>query len=176
MTEHCPPLQRLPLGRQQGVLAVEAAYVLPVVIAAVMMFMELASIGLTINMGASALERAVQQFRQDGVNALLQGQDMQSLLRTRMAQASHRYLAEEDIATIDIEPYATLDAMGGGDAAAEASNTGNLSDVPAWRISVDIRKEFITPLPRLLGMDSNAFRYRYQQVLAYLPQPTENTP
>ncbi|MDH1703842.1 hypothetical protein [Comamonas terrigena] len=176
MTQRPSRLRRAALHQHRGVLAVEAAYVLPVVIAAVMMFMELASIGLTINMGASALERAVQQFRQDGVNALLQGQDMQGLLRTRMAQASHRYLAEEDIATIDIEPYATLDAMGGGDAAAQASNTGDLSDVPAWRISVDIRKEFITPLPRLLGMDSNAFRYRYQQVLAYLPQPSENTP
>ncbi len=159
----------------RGSLAVEAAYVLPVVIAAAMMFMELANIGLTINVGASALERAVQQFRQDGVTALQSGQGMQALLRERMARAAHNYLDEADIATIDIEPYATLDAMGGGNAAGTegeggmGANTG----VPAWRISVDIRKDFITPLPRLLGMDSNAFRYRFQQVLAYLPATEE---
>lgn len=155
--------------RERGTLAVEAAYVLPVVIAAAMMFMELANIGLTINVGASAFERAVQQFRQDGVSALQTGRDMQALLRQRMARAAHRYLDESDIATIDIEPYATLDALGGGHAAAEENGIGANSGVPAWRISVDIRKDFITPLPRLLGMDSNAFRYRFQQTLAYLP-------
>jgi len=176
VTERLHLFRRSSLRKHHGVLAVEAAYVLPVVIAAVMMFMELANIGLTINMGASALERAVQQFRQDGVNALLQGQDMQALLRERMAQASHSYLAEEDIATIDIEHYATLDAMGEGDAASKENGIGASADMPAWRISVDIRKEFITPLPRLLGMDSNAFRYRYQQVLAYLPLTTEDNP
>lgn len=157
----------------RGSLAVEAAYVLPVVIAAAMMFMELANIGLTINVGASALERAVQQFRQDGVTALQSGQGMQALLRERMARAAHNYLDEADIATIDIEPYATLDAMGGGNAAGEEGGIGANTGVPAWRISVDIRKDFITPLPRLLGMDSNAFRYRFQQVLAYLPATEE---
>ncbi|NIF86055.1 hypothetical protein F3J24_21490 [Comamonas sp. Tr-654] len=162
-------MPRLPAKRARGALAVEAAYVLPVIIAAAMMFMELANIGLTINMGASALERAIQKFRHDGVETLQQGQDMQALLRTRMALASHNYLNEDNIATIDIEPYATLDAMGGGNAAAQENSAGANSGVPSWRISVDIRKDFITPLPRLLGMDSNAFRYRYQQVLAYLP-------
>ncbi|MFT4190928.1 MAG: hypothetical protein QM617_05300 [Comamonas sp.] len=146
-----------------GALSAEAAYVLPVIIAAAMMFMELANIGLTMHMGARALERAIQQFHADSVATLRGSNDLEALLRQRMAAASHGYLAEDNIATIDIEDYASLDALSGGD-------TG----VPAWHISVDIRKDFITPLPRLLGVGSGAFRYRYEQVLGYPPQPQEN--
>jgi hypothetical protein len=167
--------------RQRGVLSVEAAYALPVIIAAAMMFMELANFGLTINMGASALERAVQELRQQGVATLeADVSAMQRQLRERMADASHHYLSVDNIATVDIEHYATLDAMGGGNAAEPdedgQTGVGGDTDVPAWRISVDIRKDFITPLPRLLGIDSDSFRYRYQQVLSYLPQQTEDTP
>ena len=157
-------------ARQRGSLAVEAAYVLPVVIAAGMMFMELANIGLTINIGASALERAVQQFRQEGgINT-----GMESSLRQRMAAASHGYLDNSEIVDVDIEPYDTLDAMGGGSVGGDdtdgSDTVGANTGVPAWRVRVGIRKDYITPLPRLLGVDSNAFGYTYQQVLSYLPQ------
>ncbi|RMX06854.1 hypothetical protein D8I35_10205 [Corticibacter populi] len=173
MAEYTTHRQTRP--RQRGVLSVEAAYVLPVVIAAAMIFMELGNVGLTINMGASAFERAMQQFRQDGVLALQDGSaDMEALLRERMASASHGYLAEDNIITIDVQTYTNLDALGDGTASQEDADgntaTGGDTDVPAWRVSVEIRKSFITPLPRLLGVDNNAFRYRYQQVLAYLPQ------
>lgn len=158
---------------ERGSLSVEAAYVLPVVIAAAMMFMELANIGLTINMGANALERAVQQFRQDSPASLVDAGSMESLLRQRMAAASHNYLDESDIATVEVERYTSLDALGGGTDDEEDAERSALTTMPAWRIEVDIRKDFITPLPRLLGVDSSAFRYRYQQVLAYLPQRDE---
>lgn len=162
---------------QRGALSVEAAYVLPVVIAAGMMFMELANIGLTINMGASAFERALQQFRSEGANALQAG-GVEALVRQRMAAASHNYLAEDNIALVDIQSHASLDAMGQASSGASpgvAAGATAKEIIPAWRISVDIRKDFITPLPRLLGVDSNAFHYRYQQVLAYLPAE-EKTP
>ena len=167
---------------QRGALAVEAAYVLPVVIAALMMLIELIHVGLTINMGSSALERALTQFRSETTltQASISGMDGQ--LRQRMAAASHNYLTEDNIATVDIEHFVNLDALGGGRASKQANSSGQSggsddiaaamaaqTDVPAWRIAVDIRKEFITPLPRLLGLDSNAFRYRYEQVLSYLP-------
>jgi len=173
MADQTPGVRRAP-RRQRGSLSVEAAYVLPVVIAAAMMFMELANIGLTINMGASALERAVQQFRQDGAAGMQDGGAIESLVRARMVAASHNYLDDENIATVEVERFASLDAMGGGETEDEAENAA-LTQVPAWRIEVDVRKDFITPLPRLLGVDSGAFRYRYQQVLAYLPQRAEGS-
>ncbi|SIT17670.1 TadE/TadG family type IV pilus assembly protein [Achromobacter sp. MFA1 R4] len=173
MADQTPGVRRAP-RRQRGSLSVEAAYVLPVVIAAAMMFMELANIGLTINMGASALERAVQQFRQDGAAGMQDGGAIESLVRARMVAASHNYLDDENIATVEVERFASLHAMGGGETEDEAENAA-LTQVPAWRIEVDVRKDFITPLPRLLGVDSGAFRYRYQQVLAYLPQRAEGS-
>lgn len=173
MADHAARTRRFLRG-QRGSLSVEAAYVLPVVIAAAMMFMELANIGLTINMGASALERAVQQFRQDGAAGMQDGGAIESLVRTRMVAASHNYLDDENIATVEVERFASLDAMGGG-SAEEETQAAALTNVPAWRIEVDVRKDFITPLPRLLGVDSGAFRYRYQQVLAYLPQRNQES-
>ena len=183
--------KRLPLAarpaRMRGALAVEAAYVLPVVIAAVMMLIELIHVGLTINMGSSALDRALTQMRQDSGVGHTSANGLDAQLRQRMAAASHHYLTEDNIATVDIEHFVNLDALGGGTATKQAASKGQgganqsgsgddralaaaaQTDLPAWRIAVDIRKEFITPLPRLLGIDSNAFRYRYEQVLSYLP-------
>ncbi|MFJ3462882.1 TadE/TadG family type IV pilus assembly protein [Achromobacter spanius] len=172
MADHAAGARRFLRG-QRGSLSVEAAYVLPVVIAAAMMFMELANIGLTINMGASALERAVQQFRQDGAAGMQDGGAIESLVRSRMVAASHNYLDDENIATVEVERFASLDAMGGG--AEDDTQAAGQTNMPAWRIEVDVRKDFITPLPRLLGVDSGAFRYRYQQVLAYLPQRNQES-
>lgn len=163
------------IRHQQGALAVEAAFVLPVILTCAMMFMELANIGLTIDMGNTALERAIQQFRRDTANTLQPGA-MEGLVRTRMAAASHGYLKEENIASVDVENFTSLDEMGGGTLAeVEATSNTSSTGVPVWRITVDIRKDFITPLPRLLSIDSGAFRYRYQQVLGYLPKE-EGTP
>lgn len=165
--------RRRPLSlRQRGALAVEAAFVLPVVLTGAMMVFELAYIGLTIDMGNTALERALQQFRADPATVLQAG-SMQQLLRQRMAAASHGYLTEANIAVVNVENFASLDAMGGGtEAPATDSASANANNVPIWRVTVDIRKDFITPLPRLLAIDSGAFRYRYQQMLGYLPAET----
>jgi len=166
MTEHRPVAL---LRRQRGALAVEAAFVLPVIIAGAMMVMELANMGLTIDMGGTALDRAVQQFRTDDAS-LLQPALMEPLLRERMAAAAHGRLSQDNIATIDIERFPSLDVMGGGIA---DPNDAPATRTPVWRITVDIRKDFITPLPRLLSIDSGAFRYRYQQVLGHLPPDAE---
>lgn len=162
------PAHRRP--RQRGSLSVEAAYVLPVIIAAAMMFMELANIALAIDMGGTALERAIQQLRRDDGPALAAA-EMESALRQRMAAASHGYLSEDNIATVSVERFSSLDEMGGGHAEEDRGD-----DMPVWRVTVDIRKDFITPLPRLLNLDSGAFRYRYQQVLGYLPAESPATP
>ncbi|THF67576.1 hypothetical protein E6C76_02385 [Pseudothauera nasutitermitis] len=159
---------------QRGALAVEAAFVLPVVITGTMMFMELANIGLTIDMGGTALERALQQFRQDD-SGTLDTAAMEPLVRQRMAAASHGYLSEDNIASVNVESFNSLDAMGGGttDEEEDDDEGGSTDRVPIWRVTVDIRKDFITPLPRLLVTESSVFRYRYQQLLGYLPAEDE---
>ncbi len=156
---------------QRGVLAVEAAFVLPVVIAGAMMFMELASIGLTIDIGNTALERALQEFRPAGA-AGVDMDDMEDRIRQQMAAASHGYLTAGNIVEVSVERFSSLDAMGkGGDSAADTSSSTQ-QQVPVWRVTVDIRKDFITPIPRLMALENTNFRYRYQQLLGYLPKET----
>ncbi|GAB4063406.1 hypothetical protein [Uliginosibacterium sediminicola] len=158
-------------GAQRGVLAVEAAFVLPVVIAGAMMFMELASIGLTIDIGNTALERALQEFRPAGA-AGVDMDDMEDRIRQQMAAASHGYLTAGNIVEVSVERFSSLDAMGkGGDSAADTSSSTQ-QQVPVWRVTVDIRKDFITPIPRLMALENTNFRYRYQQLLGYLPKET----
>lgn len=172
-SRHGRPARLAGNARQRGALAVEAAFVLPVVLTGAMMVFELAYIGLTIDMGNTALERALQQFRADPP-AVLQPGSMQALLRQRMVAASHGYLEANNIAAVSVENFASLDAMGGGVPVAGGNGNGDPTGddnagVPVWRVTVDIRKEFITPIPRLLAIDSGAYRYRYQQLLGYLP-------
>ncbi|RZT39395.1 hypothetical protein [Cupriavidus agavae] len=151
-------------SRTRGALAVEAAFALPVVIAGAMMFMELGNIGLAINMGGRALEHAVEGFR--GVPPeSLEARQMERLVRQRMATASHGYLDDGDIATVAVESFTSLDTIGDS-AAVRATHAPGL---PVWRLTVEIRKDFVTPLPRLLGTDGTAFRYQYQQLLGQLP-------
>jgi hypothetical protein len=158
-------------ARQRGVLAVEAAFVLPVVIAGAMMFMELASIGLTIDIGNTALERALQEFRPAGA-AAIDTDDMEARIRQQMAAASHGYLTASNIVEVSVERFSSLDAMGkGGESAtADTSASTTQQQVPVWRVTVDIRKDFITPIPRLMALENTNFRYRYQQLLGYLPK------
>lgn len=154
--------------RIRGALAVEAAFALPVIIAGAMMFTELGNIGLTIASGGTALERAIHQLR-TGAPEPLQAAQIERRVRQGMA-GSHRFLGDADIATVAVESYASLDAIGTGHP--EATRKVANPAVPVWRITVEIRKDFITPLPRLLGIGGTAFRYQYQQLLGDLGTQT----
>ena len=150
----------------RGALAIEAAFALPVIIAGAMMFIELGNIGLTIAMGGTALERAIQQLRTETGNA----GTMELRMRQGMVAASHRLLDDADIAAVAVERFTSLDAMGAGSTARGTASR----NVPVWRITVEIRKDFITPLPRLLGTGGSAFRYQYQQWLDDAPTLATN--
>ncbi len=165
---HSRPHPRL---AARGALAVEAAFALPVIIAGAMMFIELGNIGLTIAMGGTALERAIHPLHAGAVNVTTPGQ-MEARVRLGMAAASHRLLDDADIAAVAVERFTSLDAVGAGSTRRGGSTASRT--VPAWRITVEIRKDFITPLPRLLGTGGTAFRYQYQQWLDNLPAPTTN--
>lgn len=150
----------------RGALAVEAAFALPVIIAGAMMFMELGNIGLTIAMGNTALDHAIRRLHAEAAYAP-DPTSMTQRVRLGMAAASHRFLDDSHIAAVAVERFTALDAMGAG-SAASAGRTASRA-VPAWRVTVEIRKDFITPLPRLLGTGGTAFRYQYQQWLDKLP-------
>ncbi|MUM78529.1 hypothetical protein GKC30_12870 [Pseudodesulfovibrio sp. F-1] len=163
-------IRRTGARSRSGVVSVEAAFLFPVLIIAAMVVMELANIGLTIDMGEVALQRAVQQMRASGQP----GEEGESELRRNMAEASHGYLSQADIVSVFIERFESLDALGGADEdegqEEDGSGSGFSKIPPAWRITVDIHKDFLTPLPRLLSFVDNGFQYRFEQVLSYLPR------
>ncbi|WP_420995307.1 hypothetical protein ACKI2N_028305 [Cupriavidus sp. 30B13] len=165
--------RRMHRSGSRGAVAVEAAFALPVIIAGAMMFIELGNIGLAIAMGGTALERAVQQFHTDPAESL-EARQMERRVRMRMAAAAHGYLGDGDIATVAVESFTSLDTIGGGQAGKGAAAPGRA--VPVWRITVEIRKDFITPLPRLLGTGGTAFRYQYQQLLGHQLPRTASPP
>lgn len=160
-------------------IAVEAAFAFPVIIIAAMIAMELANIALTINMGDIALQRAVQKVRNDDS----WGTGGEGVIRSYMIAASHGYVTDNNIVNVEVEEFESLDEM--GQALAEDGGGGSSEDekdeeenedstYPAWKITVDIRKDFITPLPRMLAAYDNDFQYRFEQILCYLPRQDED--
>lgn len=153
---------------QSGVASVEAAFAFPVIIIAAMIVMEFANIALTIDMGEVALQRAMQMFRLD--DSLQEG-GAEETLRMNMVNSSQGYVKMENISNVEIVRYDSLDALGGGAVEEDDDDSSDFSGLyPAWKVTVNIRKEYLTPLPRLLIVGNNEFQYRFEQVLSYLPQ------
>jgi len=154
---------------QSGVLSVEAAFAFPILIIAAMLVMEVSNIALTINFGEIALQRALQKVRSNDSWE----QDSEGLIIQYMSEASHGYVTENNIVSVTADRYDSLDALGqeglGEEAEGGSDEDATETDLPAWKITVHIRKEFITSLPKMLPLDDNDFHYHYEQILSYLP-------
>lgn len=161
-----------------GAIATETAFLIPVVLVGIMMFMELARIMLTISIGSTAMDAAIQSLRRED---RLDVDSVKTLVAERMADRrySYGYLDPDDI-RIEVEHFDSLEALGGGqsvdDRAASGSAQGEDDDAirtsqsrPVWSITVDVRKQYITPLPTFLTLE-DAFRYRFKQVLGHLDE------
>lgn len=161
-----------------GAIATETAFLIPVVLVGIMMFMELARIMLTISIGSTAMDAAIQSLRRED---RLDVASVKTLVAERMADRrySYGYLDPDDI-RIEVEHFDSLEALGGGqsvdDRATSGSAQGEDDDAirtsqsrPVWSITVDVRKQYITPLPTFLTLE-DAFRYRFKQVLGHLDE------
>lgn len=152
---------------KRGVIATETAFLVPLVLVGIMMFMELARVMVTITVGSTAMDAVVQSLRQE---KSLTPDTVKQLIIDRMANKkfSYGYLSPKDI-EVEVDHYPSLDSLGIANGAVQDGE----ELVPAsksravWSITVDIRKNYITPLPRLLTLE-DMFRYRFKQVLGYL--------
>lgn len=163
---------------ERGVVSVEAAFAYPALIIVILMVMEVANMALTIEIGENAVSRSLIQFREAGTLSDSAAND----IRYAIAAKSLGFIRPSDVKLVSVEPYETLDAMGseGGGAAEkgddDAEDEGSaIEDLqnPAWRVVVSVRKDFITPLPRMLPSDRKDFGFRYERVLSYLPAVEE---
>ncbi|MFC3394429.1 TadE/TadG family type IV pilus assembly protein [Brenneria rubrifaciens] len=145
----------------RGVIAVEVAFLVPVVLVGVMMLFELARIGLVIAVGSAALDKAVQTFRRDDLQTD-SAEQMGRNLKERMIGASYGYLQEDDL-TVSVLHFDNLNQLGGLTISDEEGEGENLSTLPVWSVTVQITKAFITPLPEVLTL-GDTFRYQYKHV------------
>ncbi|RLM22569.1 hypothetical protein BIY28_09310 [Brenneria goodwinii] len=145
----------------RGVIAVEVAFLVPVVLVGVMMLFELARIGLVIAVGSAALDKAVQTFRLDDLDA--NGASvMETNLKERMIGASYGYLQEDDL-TVSVLHFDSLSQLGGLEIASDEDDSGAANTLPVWSVTVQIKKAFLTPLPQVLTL-GDTFRYQYKHV------------
>lgn len=144
---------------QRGVIATELAYLAPVVMVGVMMLFELARIGLVIGVGSVALDKAVKSFRLDDLNST-SATNMADALRARMVEAGYGYIAENDL-SVNVLHFDNLSELGGLTMSDDDRNIQQ--SLPVWSVTVQIKKEFLSPLPQVLSL-GNTFRYQYKHV------------
>ena len=164
-----PPIAwRRLLRDQQGVTAVETALILPVLLFGVMMLFELARISLMIGIGNLALERALQDFRQDRAFYVQTPEVLQGAIEQRLIDSSYGFLNEDNF-QVDVLAFDNLRRFAGG--AADDEKDAVDRSPPVLSVTVDLTQTFMTPLPALFGL-GDAFQYQYRQLLGSLTSKT----
>ncbi|WP_413556169.1 hypothetical protein [Brenneria sp. L3-3Z] len=144
-----------------GVIAVEVAFLVPVVLVGVMMLFELARIGLVIAVGSAALDKAVQTFRLDDLDTI-SAEQMEARLKERMIDSAYGYLQGDDL-TVSVLHFDNLSQLGGLEIASDEDQDDAQDTLPVWSVTVQIKKAFLTPLPEVLTL-GDTFRYQYKHV------------
>lgn len=138
---------RLMVGR----ISLLTALVLPVLLAGGMMFVELAGIGLTVHAGRADLMQ--------GLNAL-SAKELATLPPTQLAARLERDLDMRLWGVFHISAMRHLEV----ERLMIPSPQKGMSQTPALRVTLNLRRDFITPIPRLLVSGNRSFRYRFQHL------------
>lgn len=154
---------------QTGAIAVETAFLLPVILIGLMMLFEIARLALVITLGHLALESSLQSLRTRDDVSTLSPQMVSDRVREGMVRGAHGYIESENI-QVDVTSYIDLAAFGAsvaGDGGAddeEDDAPDRASGPPVFSIEVALRRNWISALPALLGLPGS-FTYTYHQVL-----------
>lgn len=165
---------------QRGSVAVEAAFMVPVMLTGLMMLFEIARLGLVMIVGNLALETAMAALRQDTTLDFTDTGLVAERVKERMLAASHGYLTADEI-LVKVESYKNLSAFGAAlspENAEEGSKNKQEEEsrdsevFPVLTVDVDLTQQWITALPELLGFDA-AYAHTYHHVLGNLYRQTE---
>lgn len=170
-----------------GVAAVETAFILPVLLFGLMMLFELAHMALVIGAGNLALEHAVQRMREIPDYYQLSATDLQGRMAERMQERSFG-LFEADEIKVDVLPFdnlrlygeAQLGASGGASGQSGTDNqtgaqtpTDTVFSPPILSITVDLKQDYMTVFPALFGL-GDGYQYQYRHLLGNLPSDPDN--
>jgi len=177
-------LRRLRHG-EDGVTAVETAFILPVLLFGLMMLFELAHMALVIGAGNLALEHAVQRMREVPDYYSLGASDLQQRLSERMQQRSFGLFEAAEL-KVDVLPFDNLRQYGESRFGASAASGQGGSDAqtgaatpldtvfapPILSITVDLKQDYMTVFPALFGL-GDGYQYQYRHLLGNLPSDPE---
>lgn len=167
--------------RQDGVTAVETAFVLPVLLFGLMMLFELAHIALVIGAGNLALEHAVQRFREQPNFYNLSAAAMEQQIALRMDERSFGLFKTSEL-KVDVLPFDSLKRFGesqfgsseGAEEALEGEDEAGVDEAenpvtapPILSVTVDLKQSFMTAMPALFGL-GEGYQYQYRHLLGNL--------
>lgn len=167
--------------RDDGVTAVETAFVLPVLLFGLMMLFELAHIALVIGAGNLALEHAVQRFREQPNFYTLSAAAMEQQIAQRMDERSFGLFKTAEL-KVDVLPFDSLKRFGEsqygssegteealeGEDAADDDSEDPVTAPPILSVTVDLKQSFMTAMPALFGL-GEGYQYQYRHLLGNLP-------
>lgn len=140
------------------------AFLLPVMMVAVMMFCELARMGIITTLANSALDKAVAATRSN--EAAPSRQAVERRVEHVVIAQSHGYFTDQDI-SVQVMGYPALSlSQDTPHAPADLGNSHQADSPPfdtplppAFSITLSVSKPFLTPLPALLTLGQ---RFRYE--------------
>lgn len=169
-------------GADDGVTAVETAFILPVLLFGLMMLFELAHMALVIGAGNLALEHAVQRLREMPDYYRLSAEDLQQRLSERMQERNFG-LFEAGELKVDVLPFDNLSRYGesrfgaSGATDEDDSSTETTLDTvfspPILSITVDLKQDYMTVFPALFGL-GDGYQYQYRHLLGNLTSDPES--
>ncbi|MFK0093493.1 TadE/TadG family type IV pilus assembly protein [Pseudomonas sp. NPDC090592] len=175
-------LQRL-RRRQDGVTAVETAFILPVLLFGLMMLFELAHMAMVIAAGNLALEHAMQRFRATPDYYQLSPAALEAQVVQRMTERSFNLFEPSEL-KVDVLPFESLrtfgvsrygpseddDATDDSAASQEKQAADLVSSPPILSVTVDLKQSYMTTFPALFGL-GDGYQYQYRHLLGNLPNP-----
>lgn len=161
-----------------AVISVESAFALPAILVTAFAVLEIGYMVLVIEMGQNAVSGALTQFRNQGELPPTAETD----IRNGIGYWSHGLLEPSDVTLVRVDRYESLadygKVAGQGGGAGAADNNQNEDETesryPCWHVVVAIKKQFITPVLRMLPTKLNSFTYRYERIVSYLPDPAKD--
>lgn len=163
-----PLIRRGTARSQRGSVAVESAFLLPVILTTAMMVFEIARYALIIVIGGLALDTALNGLRQRSDLVLSRDGDVGAIIKAGMLVAAYGYL-DADGLSVQTRTYPGLSKF--GDAGSDAEKD---PDYQVLTVEVVVDQDWITALPTFLGLPER-FSHTYRQVWGTPDRPARQS-
>ena len=139
--------------RQEGVVALEAVFLMPAVLAGALMLFEIVRMALIVVIGTLALDTALGTLRLAVTPPLNDKAILQQRVKLGMLAASYGTLDADDFG-VQVESYPSLEDFGRG-----TGGQTSTAKIPIVVIDVKLALDWTTPVPALVGLGGRLHAY-----------------